>query len=50
MAKIKSPPPTFVKFDIKDLVERLDPKHHDPDPSYQFSNNRRFVKKKEYNP
>lgn len=31
-------------FDIKDIVERLDPTRHTPEPAYEFSRGRRFVK------
>lgn len=31
-------------YDVKDIVERLDPGRHAPQPAYEFSRGRRFVK------
>ena len=35
---------TTVKVDWVDMVERMDPKRHDPELEYEFSNGRKFYR------
>lgn len=37
--------PVFKVIDVKDLVERLDPKRHEPDTEYEFTNGRKFKRR-----
>jgi len=45
MVTIRSPKPTYTKFDVKDLVERLEPNKTRKKNSYVFSNGRSFREK-----
>ena len=37
--------PRTIKYDIKELVESLDPTRHEPTTEYEFSNGRKFKRR-----